>query len=496
MAVKNTLINLDEYFNSITIDKKILNDYPYHRVEDRDLIINELQTINRGDSISSTPSCQCGKVKGMYKIVTSGTLVGCKECGTNVEERLNNDFQPTIWCRKLNDVPFINPKLWLLINKQCGSTIDTLLYLSTKSYRPKATIKPFLEKIVKSPEFERSYKYVAENLKEIVIFLGKNVPKKNRLALNMILTIMEKYEDCIYSEYLPIVGKSLYLKETNETNTLGTFVNKQNATAINNTFRFLKASSLKISEEEEYKVMANTISSSAFSTFKFFNDYMSGKFGGSRKLINASKSFLGARVVGSSITRSHSIEQVELPWSAGLIVFRPYLLNKLCRQRGMSLKHANRLLLKSYNKYDPLLDELFKEIINEYPDPDGFACMVLRNPTLKQSSLLYLKISQIKTDVKDKTIGLSVLLMTFLAGDFDGDQYTCQLIPDRLSRVALQSLEPASSTFSTEVPGEINGVITLTKTSATIIASYIRSNELRRSESKQEIEVNNIFDLL
>ena len=109
------------------------------------------------------------------------------------------------------------------------------------------------------------------------------------------------------------------------------------------------------------------------------------------------------------------------------------------------------------------------------------------------SSLLFLRFKTVKKDTTDTTISLSVLLMTFLAGDFDGDEYSFGLLLDEFMASGFQNLEPSRTVMSYDKVAEVNDVITITKASATAISNFINKNKIK--EDHVEVVKNVLFTM-
>ena len=78
-------------------------------------------------------------------------------------------------------------------------------------------------------------------------------------------------------------------------------------------------------------------------------------------------------------------------------------------KRVFKYKVANRMLYDAVNKYDPIIAEILDELIVESAYK-GIPVMILRNPSLFQSSTLLMYITEFKKDVQDRTVSLSQLV--------------------------------------------------------------------------------------
>ena len=110
------------------------------------------------------------------------------------------------------------------------------------------------------------------------------------------------------------------------------------------------------------------------------------------------------RSVITSITGPWDYNAIMVPWGVGLTMFRLHLVNKLMRQ-GLSLNKALGFLINHTGKYNPLLDNLLQELIDEAPDGKIW-CTIQRNPSLKQGSMQLVYIAGFYKDPGNKTTGM------------------------------------------------------------------------------------------
>lgn len=482
MAIGHKFMNIDEYFRECE-NAVILNNLKGGDQEQIEETMKMVRTIHDGEFLSNVASCSCGKLTGNYRIGET-----CSDCKTNnVLDK--GKYDPDLWCIKLTDTPFIAPMFWMLFNGVISNSIDTLLYLSDVNYKHTAKIEPAVMKLAKSNGFGRNYKFVINNMEFILEFLANTLPVKKREEMEDIRRIYIRDKSIIYSTYLPMFTKKIFITEVNGSYKI---TQKSIATPITNVLRFMKQANLKETDLENELIMAKTIASMVATADTFFRESLTGKPGGMRTKEHAIKAPFSGRCVGTSIVKSHDMEVCELPWSVGVTLFRAQLVGRLVRKLGYSLKDAKILITESIQNYSQVLGDLMQEIIDESPY-DGYPLMVVRNPTLLPSSLLFLRFKTVKKDTTDTTISLSVLLMTFLAGDFDGDEYSFGLLLDEFMASGFQNLEPSRTVMSYDKVAEVNDVITITKASATAISNFINKNKIK--EDHVEVVKNVLFTM-
>jgi hypothetical protein len=86
-----------------------------------------------------------------------------------------------------------------------------------------------------------------------------------------------------------------------------------------------------------------------------------------------------------------------------------HIANKLFKL-DFSPNEINEFIDSNTNKYHPLLDDIFRQLISE-TNYGGIPGFFVRNPSLTSSSVQLMRISKIKTNINDKTISLSPLVV-------------------------------------------------------------------------------------
>ena len=417
------LQNLDELFLSVNNQKIILNNIknPY---EDPEILENLIKE-EYEDVISMIPRCECGRFKGTYRL---GKI--CEYCGTEVS-RPSDVIQPILWIYTYDPghVRFISPVIWGMINKffpKMSKKGDALRWLSDTSYRianPPITLTKAVDIIG-----ERSYYALQENLDKLLLYLKtlptNKLPNK-RDELEELIELYNKHKNVIFSDYLPVLNKRLFVVEkvakNNYTFPMLSDVKDIVHTAvkiqydINLNKRFNKPIKKLVS-----KGMAGLISKSV----ELFNQYIKtkavSKKGFIRKHIYGSRLFFTIRGVITSLPTTEDYDVCWLPWKAGPSLFRPHLLNLLQNRFGYTYRRATDLIDRSVNEYDPFIDQLLQTLIDESPHK-GIPIILHRNPTLLPGSMQLLYITKFKKEVNDNTISIPLYIVKAPNADMDGD---------------------------------------------------------------------------
>jgi hypothetical protein len=405
MPVFQQLINFNVVFSQLSETPIIVNDLLNSTEEDKELISSLITTRYSSDMITLLPSCRCGITKGEFS-----TNVICEYCNTVVKSSIEDDIEPSVWFRKPDGVaPLINPIVWIMLkNRFKKSSYNVIQWITDKDYRPLVKQPPVINKLIESG-MVRGYNNFVDNFDAIMDYLfNMKEFKLKKDAVDYLRIILDEKRDCLFSDYIPLLNKSLLIIE--KTN-VGIYVDPIITEAVD-AIEMLVSIDVDFYDQNP-RVKENrtvkALSKLADVYEKYFKSNLSPKPGQFRRHIFGSRSNFSFRAVISSLTDTHEYDEIHVPWGVGLTAFRPHLLNKLLK-KGMDINSAIGFLLSHTEKYNPVLDQLLKELINESKETGLYVCMQ-RNPSLLQGSAQRVKISKFKTDPSDFTIGLSILIV-------------------------------------------------------------------------------------
>lgn len=133
---------------------------------------------------------------------------------------------------------------------------------------------------------------------------------------------------------------------------------------------------------------------------------------------------------------------------------------------------------------------MFIELIEECPFK-GIPVEVGRNPTMERGSMQRLYITSVKTDVKDPTFGISILIVKTFNADFDGDALNAEVLLDVFMHEGLAPLAPHTNIISPARPKAMSGSNAIPKP-----AIYTISNWMSTKESADPVKLNRMKALL
>lgn len=133
------------------------------------------------------------------------------------------------------------------------------------------------------------------------------------------------------------------------------------------------------------------------------------KEGWARKHTFGTRSHWTFRGVITSLSANHERDELHIPWSMAVMLLEYHLMNKLLK-RNFTPAECTNLINESVLQYNPLIDELFSELIAESPQK-GIPTSFCRNPTLVRGSIQTLRITKVKSDPKINSISMGVLVL-------------------------------------------------------------------------------------
>jgi hypothetical protein len=422
LGVFLSLANFDEIFRFHSgRTPTILNDVPAFSEDDRQKLSQLIMMTYSSDLLSNVPSCECGKISGKYNI---GVM--CLSCGTEVKPILGEDLQPLTWIRAPRGVhKLVNPIVWTMLKRRFNADkFNVIKWLCDTTYHPDPGAYPDVLNQVKEIQINNApirqgYNYFVENFDSIIQqLLELKAFRTRRGRTDALWKLLQDQRTAVFSDYLPIPHRTLLVRETNDT---GNYVDPITTGGLDALHMIAgvdteyNTSPVWVKENRTVK----TIDQLATFYEETYRITLASKEGVYRKHVFATRSHFSFRAVVSSITEHHEYDEIYIPWGVATSVFRIHLMNKLLRI-GYTPNEAISFIDEHAQKFHPLLDKLFEEIIAEAPNGRGIAATINRNPSLARSSIQRVYITKVKKDVMIPTASLSILIINGMNCDFDG----------------------------------------------------------------------------
>lgn len=530
MGITHNFINLTEMFNTSNTNKIVVNDMEFSDTETEKTIQDNIMTTYAGDIISTVPTCSCPGREGLFGRLNLGRI--CPTCGTKVQESYEN-IDSNIWLRSIfvkenaplnlfptGEIPFISPAFWNvftdLLYKQKGEKsrkVDILLYLTDSSYilprQQNALSKDILnvmQGIVNNClNGKRSYIEFINNIDKVFEYVinhkhynkisggvkatqeeNKLYANSKRKQLEMLYEIVKESiankDGRIFTTYIPIISKHVFIMESTARNKIVNLKSAANVSVVKTWLKLCRdihereeLNEKPITAEKIGKVTAKVIHNLAklYSTYARENLYQ--KQGIFRKHLYGARVPFTGRAVITSIKGKHDRKGLDIPWSMGLTVFMPHIMNKLLKL-GYSMKDAMMLINCAYYKHSDIIENIFKELIEEAPDKKIY-CIIQRNPSLLRGSANLVYIRKFKTDIDDHTVGFSQLIVKAGNGDYDGDCLNLLFLLDKKMVDLFKPFDTDYSNMHMDHPGSIAKHLTLLGPGNSILLNYLKDKD-------------------
>lgn len=412
MGVSLQCVDHDEVFLNLQYEPLMVNTLdtstPEKLIEFKRHIYSHY---NNSDTIEESAACACKKITDVEKI---GTY--CEDCHTKVEGSNERPIVPSMWMEAPEGVTsLISPHLWIILDSNTTTKeFNFLRYLTDTKYKfvyerlsskeTKRKVDRLLEK-----NFERGLNAFIRDFDQIIdFFFTANIIDKNKAEL---AAFIHNNKGCFFPRYLPLPSKVCMVVEST---TSGTYIDKPILLAVDAALSIasINSSSFKLKPIEIQNVAAQSIATISQFHQIYDKERLARKPGLIRRHVLASSLYLTGRNVITSISKPHSYDQLELPWGMAVQLFKYHIMSKLFR-RGMTANEAMAVVYQNVlnDVPNPLLVEIFDELIANSNGGRGPACIFGRNPTLQRGSTQMFYIGTIKKNTRDNTISMSVLCL-------------------------------------------------------------------------------------
>lgn len=409
MGVFLEIVHLDKVLKESTKDPVIINNIYQETEEDKASFNKLIMTKYSGDLLSNMASCECGEIEGEYAI---GCM--CANCNTVVSSPSDVNLEPLVWMKSPDGVaPLINPIIWSMLSlKFTSAGFNFIRWYCDTTYSPMVKTPVAMNKVL-SYGWARGYNNFQKNFFAIINDLFEVKPfKLKKGEENLLMKLLEDNRDVIFSEHIPVPNKALLVIDDTS---FGTYADATINDAVNaiRTMVGIDTDINNFSIRTKENRTAKTLSELSNYYESLYGDaFMAGKTGLFRKHIYGTRCHWSFRAVVSSLTNRHHYNEIHIPWAIGTVVFRVHLFNKLLR-RDYTPNQAVAFINEHAKKFHPLMNELFIELITESIKPEigqyGVPSTLQRNPSLERASAQAVQITQIKQDVSDPTISLSII---------------------------------------------------------------------------------------
>lgn len=373
MSLHLRVIDHNSKFSNLSRTPLFANDMDLKSTEGRERLQSLIYTTYEGDSLSVLPSCDCSALVGNYVL---GVI--CNTCGTEVISSTERKIESVLWMRLPHGVSaFINPTVWNILVERFSPSGVNLLEWVCNPLSQIPSHKAAVAKKLQGFDFPRGlnnfylhFDAIFEGLIQICI------NSDNAKRMEELRAFVQLVRPKIFSQYIPIPSKIGFIMESNSVAKFGDLGATPMIDAVK-TMASIENSIKPIHQRgKELRVLkANMLVAEYFSNF--MGETMSPKKGILRQHIYGGRCHFTMRAVITSLTEPHRFDEIHAPWSHSVQLFKIHLTNKLLA-RDFTPNQIHMILLHAVNNYNPLIDELFREIIAE-SGPRSFPCILQRN---------------------------------------------------------------------------------------------------------------------
>lgn len=401
--------NFNKMFHDLPVEPIIANNLPIATKQDREHLNNLLLTKYEGDSLTNAPQCQCGNLHGINHV---GKI--CEVCGDVCETMLNRPVYPMVW---LSTPPlvkkYIQPAAYLALHSVMKvDGCHDLHWLIDSSYQPTNGKVSVRCRRLEAAGVQRginffydNYDFIMRKYAEVWVTRSRNIAKENFIKFAE-MTIRNK--DSIFCDYLPMPSRTGFVLESNET---GSYLERYIPQAIDAllTIVSINGTNMEHNERAQERRVVKAISKLAPFYHTYIQKIGGGKYGLTRKNVISSKMNFSARSVITSITDPHEYDELHVPWTLALSLFRLHLTNLLLKRR-FTPRQIFQIFFSSAKSYNPLMGDLLDELLR-LAGPEGIPVLFQRNPSLKRLSMMYLYIRHFIKNPRINATRLSVLVL-------------------------------------------------------------------------------------
>jgi len=425
---KLRILDIDKLYDN-TLVKRLIN---VESTIGKKLTPERLEQLiyNVDAALGFVASCECQKFKGNFYLGHK-----CPCCGTIVQSQFTDDLSHINWIELPEFLPsFIHPALYRVLTAWMGKA--KYPKMRSNIAMMSAILDPTLDlpMDIRSHISGQGFSYFEQNFDTIMDFFINVYPptKKNRDTV-MIKYIYENYKELFFIRRLPLLNPSLTpqgkegrAKVVDKTTTyvLNAITNLSSLTF--NTKRSI--TNKKYIDSMMCKIFADIVAY----TENIITEKFGEKFAHARRHMVGTRVHWSARTVIVPIVEPHTGDEVHIPWKMALGAFKLEILNLLTNRTYRIMDpetlqvtrraYTHAEALEKYSTAMVVFDQTIYDILMTLmkESPDGvFRIIGGRNPTLRHGNIMLFRVTKIKRDVHDETIGISPRICKAPNADFD-----------------------------------------------------------------------------
>lgn len=369
-------------------------------------------------------SCACKKYIGkMYAGMT------CEQCGTVVQYE-EADVTKTGWIILDYDRKVLSPiygmKLSDALGKVDGTPVLDRILRSPYRRRDGSEDDTYemrdkeIAELKVHPFVGKGFTYFREHYLEILDYYARKKPNKAAAFEEL-----RADKDKVFTSCIPVFSSILRIELP------GVKDEKLYKMKVNTYFQSIIQTVNKINsfdkEDEQSEMVAVQIDKLLASCQKEIEELFMAIF----KILDGKKGVIQSKVIGGrydwcsrNIITPNSgdlrADEIDLPYIAGMELFRFEIENLYCKMMNVNTATANNEWKKAKTRYNPIFASIMDKIIKT--DRQFIYLLLNRNPSINYGSFMAVTVRSIKHDFNDKALSISTSIISLMNADFDGDQ--------------------------------------------------------------------------
>ena len=166
----------------------------------------------------------------------------------------------------------------------------------------------------------------------------------------------------------------------------------------------------------------------------------------------------GTRAVIKPLNKG-KINEVEFPYLGFLYMYKPEIINLLCKLDNLTINEAYMIWLKATTKFNKKIYGIMQYIIKSYKPK----ILLNRNPTINFGSIMRMTIRKVKKDYNDLTISIPINVCKAFNADFDGDALNSLSLKDAELVAGYEIYDPRLNMLISKNDGLFNNNFNLIK---------------------------------
>lgn len=399
-------------------------------------------------------SCKCKKYIGkMYSDMI------CEVCGTKVEFN-DIDLTKTGWII-LDRFSVISPiyaeKLSAALGTVDGEKVlNKILEVNYDENGVQLFTDKELLQLKKHPFIHKGMIWLKDNIMEVLEYYEKRKPPKQRKLFNELKN--DSYQ--IFTSCIPVYSSIL------RTELPGEKGSKLFKLKINTTYQAIIRIVNFINKipPEEFKDQENTINMQlaaiqAELADVFTDTYMSlmKKSGIIYSKVIGGRYNYSARNIITPSSGYLRADEVELAYSTFMELYRSELINFYSKLKDCTLAEASQAWKRGTLHFDQTFYNIMQYMVHDKDCRKYMWVLISRNPCINYGSFLMMRVANVKSDIKNKTLTIPSNTLTPLNADFDGDVLNIfRVIGEYFSKEMAKCLNPRYNLYISRVNGRIN----------------------------------------